>query len=168
MDLERLIVQMEHNAQAIQALARDISDAQARRRPEPEAWSVLDVINHMAYEEIHDFRDRLDLALHRPEEAWPSGDSARGVTESSHERGLEQAMALFLTAREDSLAWLRALENPDWDAVCEAPFGEIGAGDIMAAWAAHDLLHLRQLIELHWWILGQDVEPYSVRYAGDW
>ncbi len=168
MDLERLIAQMEHSAQTIRALVREVSDQQARRRPEPKAWSMLDVLNHLAHEEVHDFRDRLDLVLHRPREAWPSGHTARGVTEQSRQRRLDQALDTFLSAREESLAWLRGLETPDWDAACEAPFGEIRAGDVMAAWAAHDLLHLRQLIELRWVTLGDDVDPYSVRYAGSW
>lgn len=168
MNLERLTTQMEHNAQAIRALARDISDQQARWRPEPEAWSIVDVINHLAYEEKHDFWDRLDLALHRPRDSWPAGDSARGVTERSRQRELERAVALFLAAREESLAWLRDLGTPDWDATCEAPFGQIRAGDVMAAWVAHDLLHLRQLVELRWALLIRDVETYEVRYAGDW
>jgi hypothetical protein len=168
MDLKHLISQMEHNVQAVQALVRGVSDAQARWRPEPEAWSVLDVINHLAYEEKHDFWDRLDLVLHRPQESWPSGPSARGVTQRSRQRKLEQALALFLETREESLAWLSALETPDWDAVYEAPFGQIKAGDIMAAWTAHDLLHLRQLIELRWAHLSRDAEPYELRYAGAW
>lgn len=168
MDLGRLTAQMQHNAQAIQDLVRDVSDREAVWRPEQDAWSMLDVINHLAYEEEHDFRARLDLALHHPGETWPSGDPARGVTEPSRQRGLDQSLASFLEAREDSLGWLRALEAPSWDAACEAPFGRIRAGDVMGAWVAHDLLHLRQLIELRWQCLVQDVEPYGVRYAGAW
>jgi len=168
MDLESPIVQMEHNAQAIKALVQDVSDHQAHWQPEPDTWSLLDVINHLAYEERHDFWNRLDLVLHRPQEPWPSGDSARGVTEHSRERGLEESVDSFLMAREEALAWLRALETPNWDAACDAPFGEIKAGDIMASWAAHDLLHLRQLIEMHWAYLVREVKPYGIRYAGDW
>lgn len=168
MDLKPFIAQMEHNAQAIQALVQGISDHQARWRPGPDAWSALDVMNHLAYEERHDFWDRLDLVLHRPQEAWPSADSARGVSERSRQQTLEQSLEAFVEARKESLAWLRALETPNWDTACEAPFGRIRAGDIMAAWVAHDLLHLRQLIELRWAYLIRDVEPYEVRYAGEW
>ncbi len=168
MDTAHLIAEMNANARAIAALTQLVSDDAARWRPEPDAWSVLDVINHLAYEERHDFWDRLDMALHRPQEDWPSGDPARGVTESSRKRALEEALDAFLASREESLAWLRALERPDWDASCKAPFGNITAGDILAAWAAHDLLHMRQLVELRYQILSRDVTPYGVRYAGEW
>jgi hypothetical protein len=36
----------------------------------------------------------------------------------------------------------------------------------MAAWLAHDLLHLRPLVELHWAYLVVRAGPYSVVYAG--
>jgi len=38
----------------------------------------------------------------------------------------------------------------------------------MAAWVAHDLLHLRQLVELHYaWTVAK-AAPYSLQYAGEW
>ena len=168
MNLKHLASRMEHNAQAIRSLVHDVSDRDARWKPDPDAWSMLDVVNHLAYEEEHDFRDRLDLILHRPQEPWPSGNSARGVTASSRWRSLEEALAAFLTARAESLVWLEGLREPRWETPYEAPFGEIKAGDIMAAWVAHDLLHVRQLLELHWQRLTEDVEPYRLRYAGSW
>jgi hypothetical protein len=74
----------------------------------------------------------------------------------------------FLKERQKSLAWLKGLEKPDWQASVTVSFGNYSAGDILAAWAAHDLLHLRQLVELHWAILLQAAEPYKVEYAGEW
>ena len=49
-----------------------------------------------------------------------------------------------------------------------SPFGLIKAGDMFAAWVAHDLLHTRQLIELRWAFTTQALEPYQVLYAGTW
>lgn len=168
MDPEDLTAQMENCAQAIRALAEGIPDHQAWWHPEPDAWSILDVINHLAYEETYDFRERLDLVLHRPQEAWPRADPARGVTDRSRQRELGRALEMFLAERDESLAWLKTLEAPDWDAAHEAPFGQIKAGDILAAWVAHDLLHLRQLIELRYQFLVRQAQPYELRYAGSW
>lgn len=168
MDLENLTAQMENSAQAIRALAEGVPDDQARWNPEPDAWSILDVVNHLAYEETHDFRDRLDLVLHRPQEDWPRMDPARGVTDRSRQRELGRALETFLARREESLAWLKTLEPSNWDAAHEAPFGQIKTGDILVAWAAHDLLHLRQLIELRYQLLARQAEPYDLRYAGRW
>lgn len=168
MDTESLITKMEATAEAIHTLTVDVSDDAATWTPDPDAWSLLDVINHLAYEEEHDFRARLDLVLHSPQQALASGDPARGVTEQGRRRGLDLACERFLEARRESLRWLRTLQAPDWDQAIEIPFGRLRAGDILAAWAAHDLLHLRQLIELRYHLLAQSGKPYAVRYAGEW
>jgi hypothetical protein len=56
MDLDWLVSQMEANAQGIRALAAGCSDQQARWRPDPASWSILEVINHLLDEEREDFR----------------------------------------------------------------------------------------------------------------
>jgi hypothetical protein len=52
--------------------------------------------------------------------------------------------------------------------VAFAPFGQISAGDMFASWVAHDLLHIRQLVELHWAYTTRQLQPYNVEYAGGW
>jgi len=39
---------------------------------------------------------------------------------------------------------------------------------LFVAWVAHDLLHLRQLVELKWAYGQTQYAPYSAGYAGDW
>lgn len=43
----------------------------------------------------------------------------------------------------------------------------MAAGDLLAAWVAHDLLHVRQLAKIHWACVRHRAEPYDVAYAGD-
>jgi hypothetical protein len=160
---------MEDNAQAIRALVAGCSDHQTRWKPDATSWSVLEVINHLLDEEREDFRARIDLVLHRGEEAWFRIDPEGWVTERGYnQRDLEPSLERFLAAREESLAWLGELGEVDWVVGYEAPFGWIRAGDILAAWVAHDVLHMRQLVALKWAYLVQTVEPYGVRYAGTW
>jgi len=172
MNLEHMIAQMERTGKAIRHLVQGISEDQASWKPTPDAWSVADVVDHLAYEEVHDFRDRLDLVLNRPGDPWPVADPARGVGQSTADDVCEETLArrlgAFLTARRTSLEWLASFESAAWDAAHDPPFGPIRAGDVMAAWAAHDLLHLRQLTELHWAYLSSRVQPYELRYAGPW
>ena len=77
-------------------------------------------------------------------------------------------MQAFLDERHASQAWLRGLEAPDWQSSVTAPFGQLSAGDIFVAWVGHDLLHLRQLVELHWAYTRHMAEPYKLDYAGEW
>lgn len=167
--LPRLIRAMGENAARIQQLAQDVPAEQARWRPDSESWSLLEVIAHLLDEEREDFRVRLDIILHRPQAPWPPIDP-QGWVQAHHynDRDLPQTLDAFLEEREHSRQWLRSLKEPNWDSVYEARFGPIRAGDMLAAWATHDLLHLRQLVELHYAYLQTLVAPYSSRYAGDW
>ncbi|MBI3764705.1 MAG: DinB family protein, partial [Chloroflexi bacterium] len=65
--------------------------------------------------------------------------------------------------------WLAELKNPDWNSTHTHPqAGSMKAGEVLAAWVAHDHLHIRQLNELHWQWLARDVAPLSLEYAGGW
>lgn len=169
MNLDLLTTQMADNARRIQSLIEGVSAEQARWKPTPDAWSVLEVVNHLYDEEKEDFRVRLDIILHHPDRPWPPIDPERWVTERQYnQRELEESLGGFLRARKESLEWLGGLSSPNWEAVYKAPFGQITAGAVFASWVAHDLLHMRQLLGLHWAYVGLLVNPYRVDYAGSW
>ncbi|MRR09981.1 DinB family protein, partial [bacterium] len=94
-------------------------------------------------------------------QAWVTG---RGY----NQREPAASLADFLSERSRSLDWLRSLTNPDWNQGRQAPWGLLRAGDMLASWAAHDLLHTRQLVELHWAYGLLQNTPFDARYAGDW
>jgi hypothetical protein len=169
MDLNYSTAQLKSHAATIHALTRGISDEQARWKPAADSWSLLEVINHLYDEEREDFRVRLDYILHRPGQPWPPIDPAGWVTSRGYnQRDLEESLGNFLSEREKSLVWLGELGSPKWATVCPTPWGQMTAGDMFAAWVAHDMLHLRQLVELHWAYNIHKVKPYTVQYAGDW
>jgi hypothetical protein len=169
MNLEVYTAQMVQHVAAIRTLAEGISDEQARWKPDPDSWSILEVINHLYDEERQDFRVRLDYILHRPGEAWPPIDPQGWVTSREYnQRDPGESLNNFLSERSKSLAWLQGLGSPDWETTSPTPWGEITAGDMFAAWVAHDMLHLRQLVELHYAYTVQHIQPYSVLYAGEW
>lgn len=158
------------SAEAIRALASAVPPEEARRRPEPDRWSVLEVVCHLADEEREDFRQRLDLTLNHPGEPWPAIDPEGWVASRRYaERDPREALDDFLWERARSLEWLRGLGEVDAERAYEHPrAGRITAGDLLASWAAHDLLHVRQLARLEWRRLGREAAPARVEYAGDW
>ncbi|MGD0877916.1 MAG: DinB family protein [Anaerolineales bacterium] len=169
MDLEVIADQMANQAGTIHSLTLGVSDEQMCWKPDLQTWSILEVINHLYDEECLDFRTRLDIMLHHPEQPWPQINPTSWVSEHRYnERELVPSVEDFLKERRKSLRWLRGLESPDWDASATTPFGKMRAGDMLCAWAAHDLLHLRQLVELHWGYTVQSAQPYQVSYAGEW
>jgi hypothetical protein len=168
-DFELLKQLLAQNAQRIRILVEGVSRDQARWRPNPKSWSILEVVNHLYDEEREDFRVRLDVILHNPDQPWPPIDPPAWVVERRYnERDLEESLCGFLAERRRSLEWLDTLDAPNWDASCEAPFGLIRAGDIFASWVGHDPLHSRQLIELHRAFTVRLSEPYALDYAGPW
>lgn len=168
--LEEIISQMNGNAQAVQALVQTISDEQAHWKPDLETWSMQEVLEHLFNEERIDFRKHLKEIFNFPPQEWAAFDSEELVTTASWREALQG----FLTERNFSTAWLQALQSPDWNATIQSPFEQAGemlvlnAGDILASWAAHDYLHLRQIIELQYaWNVKQS-PAFSVEYAGGW
>ena len=161
--------QLTQNGARIQALAAGVHDLGARWRPDPESWSVLEVMNHLLDEEREDFRLRLDLILHHPGEPWPPIHPGEWVTSRYYNtRDLGETAAALAAERAASVAWLRGLEAPNWEAAQEMPWGTIRAGDLLAAWVAHDLLHMRQLVELFYAYAIAQQAPYAAQYAGEW
>jgi hypothetical protein len=169
MDVDILMQLMVKHAQAIRTLVQPISDEQARWKPSPEDWSVLEVVNHLYDEELEDFRAHLDFILYHADQAWPEIDPEGWVSERGYnQREIGQSLDNFLSAREESLAWLRSLESPDWEAAYQLEWGDLTAGDMLASWVTHDLLHVRQLVELQHAYVVQQSEPYRGDYAGRW
>ena len=169
MEIYELYRDLERGPDFVQAFTQGFTQAEARMRPSPQDWSPLEVIAHLYDEERQDFRPRLEIALFHPQEAWAPIDPEDWVERRRYnERDLGEVLQAFIAERSESLAWLRSLDAPDWEAVYPAPLGPIRAGDLLAAWVAHDQLHLRQLIELRRYRLAQLSAPFNLRYAGDW
>ena len=170
MTLDEMIAQLAIQAGRIRALVEDVSDEQARWKPDAESWSILEVVNHLYDEEREDFRPRLDYLLHRPDEQAPPIDPQGWVTARQYnQRDPAESLDNFLAERQRSLDWLRGLGAPDFAAEVIMPSGAVyHPGDMAAAWVAHDILHLRQLVELHWAWSQRAVVPFSGDYAGAW
>lgn len=171
MRLEQAISQLAATEPAITALVADMHAEQAAWRPAPDQWSALEVICHLLDEEREDFRLRLDLTLHQPAEILPAIDPAGWVTARNYNsRALDEMVVAWRAERAHSLEWLRGLVAPDLERPANHPSlaqYNVRAGDLLASWVAHDLLHLRQLIELRYAYLAR-VTTFDVRYAGDW
>lgn len=168
MNLDYFTTRLSHNADTIRTLIEGVMEDQARWKPSPQEWSILEVINHLYDEEHEDFRRRLDLLLHHPDQPWPDIDPEGWVVERRYnQRDLEASFNDFLQERRYSLSWLKSLSSPAWETTYNHPeIAQLSAKDLLASWVAHDFLHIRQLTELHWQYLS--AKPYIVAYAGAW
>jgi len=170
MDVEKLIDSLDRFGVMLPEIVRDVPTGDARWKPPDGAWSILEIVCHLADEEEFDFRPRIQSILADPARSWPPIDPERWAIERRYnEISLDDAVARFGALRRESLGWLRSLEQPDWSQAYQHPeFGPFPAGDIFAAWVAHDYLHLRQISKRLYQIAEQNAGEFSVRYAGVW
>lgn len=170
LDLNFAIQRFTHNATAIGSLAAGVPEAQARWKPDPESWSLLEVINHLHDEERWDFRLRLDLTLFRPDTEWPPIDPIGWVTERQYNgRDPAESLRNFQNERVKSLEWLHDLRTPNWESGHRFPHGRVlAAGELLGCWLAHDQLHIRQMAQLHHQWLGHLAGADALAYAGPW
>jgi hypothetical protein len=169
MVFEILYQELARGVEIIRMLVTDMTPAEARFKPSPESWSALEVICHLYDEEREDFRQRLNLILHQPQEPFPMIDPQGWITARRYnERDLAEMVDNFAAERAQSLAWLKGLSTPDWETEHVDPYGSMKAGEMLACWVAHDNLHTRQLVELRRSRLVSLTAPYDVGYAGEW
>ena len=170
MDADRLIALLESFPPVLGAAVSGISPAEARVRGPGDAWSIVEIVAHLADEEVEDFRERTRSTLEDPTRVWSPIDPVNdAITRSYIERDLERELYRFCAARAESVEWLRSLAAPDWSGAYQHPeFGPIRAGDLLASWAAHDQLHLRQIAKRTFELAARSAEGFRTVYAGEW
>ncbi len=142
-----------------------------RWKPAPEHWSILEILCHLRDEEREDFRVRAELTLRDPQLDWPTLDLKEVAQRRQYNnQDPPQILADFQRERAASMEWLDGLEpSADWGrSKLHAQFGPLAAGMLLASWAAHDALHLRQIAKRLHDLAARDAGKYSVSYAGEW
>lgn len=147
-----------------------LPDALARWKPAPERWSLLEVLNHLADEEVLDFRARIESTLGDPKRPWPPIAPQEWVVERKYNaRDPRESLDRFLAERRKSIEWLRTQGGAPWDnAYVHPKVGAMSARMLLANWLAHDLLHVRQMLKLHHDWLALQAAPDKLDYAGPW
>lgn len=170
MEFNTLYQELTLSTEMIRALLAGVSQAEAQVRPSKSSWSILEVTCHLYDEEREDFREHLDLILHRQDkDEWrPIAPQAWVKLRKYNEQDFKTMKTKFFRERKKSLVWLRGLKKADWDKKYRTKWGLMSAGDMFASWIAHDNLHIRQLTELRRARIERIAKPYHVQYAGDW
>ncbi|MEM8863719.1 MAG: DinB family protein [Chloroflexota bacterium] len=170
MNIEPFLYQMERNGLSITWMVRDMSDDQAKWRPDEDSWSILEVMYHLIDAEREDFRQRLNYLLNMPGEPFPEIFPDQWPAERKYnDRDLMTAIKTFINERAKSIDWMRNLKTPNWENVTPHPtFGDISAADMFAAWAVHDHLHIRQLNEILYAWAKKEFDGRMIDYAGPW
>lgn len=170
MNSQKLIDALARFGRYLPEVVRGVDVADCRWKPPDGAWSILEIVSHLADEEEFDFRARGRSTLTDPSAAWPEINPEGWARDRGYNDGdLKTAVARFVSLRAESVAWLRSLKSPDWSRTYHHPVhGPFRAGDLLGSWAAHDALHLRQIAKRLYQIAERNAGDFSVRYAGEW
>jgi hypothetical protein len=151
----------------LDALLAGLDEAGARTRPAPGEWSPVEIVCHLRDEETEDFGARLRVIVSGADEFAPI-DPERWAEERRYgEASLPVALEALRARRQASLDLLAAVA-PDTltGSRSHRRLGRLSGLDLLAAWVAHDRIHLAQLAGTLARIWARRWAPLRAEYAG--
>jgi hypothetical protein len=138
-----------------------------RARPAPDEWAAVEIVCHLRDEEAEDFAARVRVLLEDGTTFAPIDPVGWAVARRYHDADPADALAAFRQRRAESLAMLAGAAPERLVASGESPSGlRLSGLDLLAAWVAHDGLHLRQLAGTLTRAWADRWAPLRVDYAG--
>ena len=138
-----------------------------RTRPAEGRWAPVEVVCHLRDEETEDFGARV-RAVVEGQTSFAPIDPVRWVTDRRYlEDDPQLCLADLLARRRTSLLFLATVSPERLERSIERPgLGSLSGLDLLVAWAAHDLLHLRQIAGTLARIEARRWAPLRADYAG--
>jgi len=139
---------LEATPEILRGLMAELSDEDARWKPEPDRFSVAEVLAHLSHSEGHCYRMRLDRFM---SESLPEfePDDAQMYLDLYRDADPEDAFDHFEEQREANIGYLRELPSAAGQRkALHREYGEITLSEMLHEWALHDLGHIRQIAEL--------------------
>jgi len=150
----------------LQWMFKGVVVSDVRRRPQPEAWSMADVVNHLADVEVR-YLARLKRIVEeeRPFLPWMHPNEAVHNLQAS----LPDLLSSFAEVRAGTLAYLQALPPGSWQrpAVHET-LGATKLRFVVQTLVNHDTEHLSQIVEIQQALRAiPDLKPQPAIPRGD-
>lgn len=167
--MDFVIKQLQQNKTAFIALLKDINEEMFLWKQTPSKWCLLEIMCHLYDEEREDFRFRTKWVLDKPNQTPPPFNPVIWVTERNYiEQDYNHVLNKFIEEREQSIIWLKSLENPKWENSFEhSKKGKLTAKFFLNNWLAHDYLHMRQIVKLKFDYF-KHLSNENLDYAGIW
>ena len=138
-----------------------------RARPAPKEWAPVEIVCHLRDEEVEDFGARLRVVVEGGT-AFAPIDPERWAAERRYlEEDGPAMLAELIRRRAASLAWLANVAPGRLARAVETrSAGQLSGLDLLAAWVAHDRLHLAQLTSTLARVWANRWAPLRSEYAG--
>lgn len=142
---------LERTPATLQALLAGLSDSWLGATEGPDTFSPLDVLGHLIYGEETDWVPRIRIILEQGESKPFTPFDRLGFISESRGKSVQQLLDRFDALRRENLAFVRGLD------LDEAALGRRGThpglgrvtlSQLLAAWAVHDLGHVKQVVRV--------------------
>jgi hypothetical protein len=143
-------IQLQREAPAaIDELVAGHSDEQLRRRPKPDKWSVVEILAHMAEDELVSTWRYRQMVENSGCELSAFDQDQWAHLGSYHSWTLEDAFALFRLLREGNLRMFSRLTGDQWQSWgVHKERGRTTVRDLARHMAGHDRNHIDQINEI--------------------
>ena len=130
----------------LDALLAGCDDDAARTQPAPGEWSPVEILCHLRDEETEDFGARVRVIVDGAAEFAPIDPERWAEERRYREASLSDALEALCSRRRASLDLL-AIVAPETlhGSRPHRRLGRLSGLDVLAAWVAHDRIHVAQL-----------------------
>jgi hypothetical protein len=151
----------------LDALLAGLDETGARTRPAPDEWSPVEIICHLRDEEVEDFGARIRVILSGAGDFVPIDPERWAKERGYHEASLAFELNELRARRQTSLDLLaRVTADTLTGSRTHRRLGRLSGLDLLAAWVAHDRIHLAQLAATLARIWAIRWAPLRAEYAG--
>lgn len=146
---QALPAQLAGNLAALIAVLAQTSAPHWTFQPQPQAWSVTEIVCHLRDVENEVHGERIQLVVSQENPFISGADTDPWAVERNYRaQSGPAALAAFVQARLNTLAFLRGLPTAAWQRPARhAIFGPTHLAEIVDWALEHDRLHLRQIRE---------------------
>ncbi len=139
---------LEATPEILRGLMCEVSDEDARWKPDAGRFSIAEVLAHLSHSEGHCYRMRIDRFMAEDSPSFQA-DDAQMYLALYRNADPEDAFDDFEEQRESNLDFLQSLPPGSGDRKAHhAEVGEITLSQMLHEWTLHDLGHIRQIAEL--------------------
>lgn len=167
-DLQSSMALLRRTPAALDALLRDLPDEWIFSNEADNTMTAFDVIAHLNHAERIDWIPRARIILDSGESRAFEPFDRSGHTQESAGKSLGQLLDEFAQLRSQNLDELRSLKLSPEDLARRGrhpALGTVTLGQLLAAWAAHDMTHLHQISRILAHQYREAVGPWS-RFLG--
>ena len=142
---------LEQTPIIIEKMLSSANDEQMQWKPTADRWSISEVLAHLADTEQHGFRKRVQAMLDAENPALENYDQEAAYAAGKYSGGKpRERLRNFCHERDRSLSWLRYVPPAMISRTGQhSEVGTITIGNVLNAWASHDLGHIRQIAEIY-------------------